>query len=89
MSDPMIISAPEIPKKLVGNGVCPDLICAHVRNAKWGDVDSVQSLRNLLHLAADTMPNADVVEVAAFIHRAGDTLLWKNPKLSPLGAPAE
>lgn len=90
MSDPRIIAAPAIPAKLVGgNGVCPDIICAHVRNAKYGDADSIESLRSLLHLAADTMANADIIEVATFIHRAGETMLWRNPPSIPIGVPQQ
>jgi hypothetical protein len=90
MSERNIVAAAPIPKKLVGgNLVCPDIICAHVRNAKYGDADSVESLRNLLHLAADTMATADIIEVATFIHRAGETMLWRIPKSHPIGAPLE
>ena len=84
-----LMSVQEILPNVIGGsaGPCPDLICAHIRNAKWGDRESVEQLRNLLHLAANSMPDADVLEVATFIHRAGQTMLWANPPARSIGAP--
>lgn len=93
MSDPRakIVSAEKIVPHAVGGtyGVCPHVIAAHIRNAKWGDLESVESLRNLLHRAAESMPDADVIEVAQAIRRAGDTLLWFRFDLPPMGAVSE
>ena len=85
-----VVEAPDIPTTLVGGkytGVCPDVLCDHIRNAKWGSEASMIQLRNLLHLAANTMPDGDVLEVATFIHRAGQTLLWRNPPARSKRAP--
>lgn len=93
MSDPRakMLYAEDIDPVTVGGtvGPCPDLICAHIRNAKWGSASSAQQLRNLLHLAANTMADADVLEVATFIHRAGKTMLWANAPTTGIGAPQQ
>lgn len=90
MSDPRakMLYAEDIKPVTVGGteGPCPDVILAHIRNAKWGSSESASQLRNLLHLAANSMPDADILEVATFIHRAGKTMLWANPPASPIGA---